>query len=438
MYISAKYPEIENYFYTFLQTQWWTPDRISELQVKKLRKLIDHAYRNVPYYREIMDKNKIKPEDIKSKEDLKKLPITDSATMKKNFRSGKALATNIEEYFPKKSHSSGSTGSPIINYRGRVSRVISGALMKRFHFWMGINSLNCKEVLLWGRPYMASWIQKRIRSFRRYLNNITQFDTHGWDTEDYLKCLTLIKKTKPDLIRGYAASIFLLGKIAKEHNIYDVKPKSVCTTAQTLFPEQRKVIEESFKTKVYDQYGGSECHMIACECDTHESYHIQDEHVIVELLESKEFPSGIKKIIITDLDNYAQPFIRYENGDLAETMSTKCSCGRGLSTLKSIIGRTQDIIRTKNGHFFSMHPFTGLFLNFDGIDHFQIIQKTKESILIKIVKNNNLIGKDLKIIKTKLNNLLKDSLSYSIEFVDHIPKDISGKHKIVISEVNYE
>ena len=431
-----KYPRLDKYYKHFEQTQWWSRENLRAYQTEKLRKLIKHAYNNVQYYRELFRHEKLTPSDIKKIDDLNKIPITKKSTMKKNYSSKEAFATNYRDFSPTVSRSSGSTGSPMALIRGQNAAVISEALMWRFYDWMKVERSD-SEIMLWGRPFVSNWIQTRRKHFSRFLRGVTEFNSYGWARDDYISCLRWIKRIQPKIIRGYAAVVYILAKTAKEEGYKDIYPEAVTTTAQTLLGPQREVIEHQFNTKVFDQYGGSESLIAACECEQHYGYHVIDEHIILELVENDGLPPGVKKIVITDLDNYAQPFIRYENGDLGEPLDNwQCQCGRGLSMLKSIKGRTQDIILTEDDRYFTLEPFTGILLNINGVDHFQIIQDSKRSITMKIVKNNSFLEKDLKFIKDNLDLLLDNSLNYSIEFVGTIPISESGKNKILISKVN--
>ena len=429
-------PKFQKYSEFFEKSQWSSQQELKNYQLEKLTKLIKHSYENVPYYKEMFHEKNLQPDDIRKIEDLEKIKITQKETMKKGFESKSVIAKNFSDYNAKVVKTSGSTGSPLTHLRGNKSTIISEALMLRYYRWMNVEQGH-KQVLLWGRSARINAYKIIRKKAHRALRGITEFHTHGWGKRDYLECIKIIKRIKPEIIRGYTPNIFLIANIARELGIEDITLKGVSTTAQTLFEVQRKIIEDQFNCKIFDQYGGSESLIAACECEEHCGYHVMDEHVILELVDGEGLPDGVKKIVITDLDNWAQPFIRYENGDLAESLEGyKCKCGRGLSMIKSIKGRTQDIVVSQNERYFTLHPFTSLFYNFLGIDQFQIIQDTRAHITIKIVKNNNLLEKDISFIKNKLDTLLQGSLSYTIEYVEEIKTSGTDKLKILISNLN--
>ena len=106
--------KIQKYLKWLEKTQWWKPSEIKELQDKKLRALIRHAYENVPYYHKLFRKLHLKPDDIKEEEDLQKLPILRKEDIRKNF--SELLARDFKRWKPKLNATSGSTGEPLKYY----------------------------------------------------------------------------------------------------------------------------------------------------------------------------------------------------------------------------------------------------------------------------------------------------------------------------------
>jgi len=405
-------------------------------QLEKLQNIINHAYKTVPYYKKLLAARNLHPSDFRNILDLRKIPITTKSDMREAYNSKEILAVTCKKYFPKVAQTSGSSGNPLEHLRDQNSIIISEALMMRYYNWMNVD-FGHNQVLLWGRPAKKKWLKEKKKDISRIFAGVTEFNTHGWGNEDFYKCLKYIRSIRPDIIRGYSANLYLLARISAEYSIKDIKPKGISTTAQTLFDEQRSLMEKQFNCNVFDQYGGSETLISACQCDYHNGYHVMDEHVILELVDDPNLPDDIKKIVITDLDNWAQPFIRYENGDLAESANgERCGCGRELKKIKKIIGRTQDIIESENNRYFTLHPFTSLFYSFQGVEQFQIVQKSKKHIVVKIVKNNRLLEKDIKFVRNKLDKLLEGSFQYSIQYVNKIDESKIGKNKILISELS--
>jgi len=143
-------------------------------------------------------------------------------------------------------------------------------------------------------------------------------------------------------------------------------------------------------------------------------------------------------MVITDLENYAMPFIRYEIGDLGQVSTERCSCGRMLPLIKEISGRIRDVIVTKDGKYLTGAFISTLFYDnkgmTKGIQQYQFIQKTKDHAILKIVKGEDYSEKELAVIIKKINEQCGD-MKIDIEFVDVILPTVSGKYRPILSEV---
>ncbi len=409
------------------EKQWWEPEKIKSDQSDKLSKLIKHSYENVPFWRETFNKLKLTPSDIKTKEDLKKLPVLTKDCIRKNL--SRMLAAN----FPKKrfmeQHSSGSTGEPVKYYIDKHHYSCNVASMLRFWKWAGYDSgMKWVRLSLWPHDRLLEKLYDRLA-------RCLYIRVFGMDEEAMAKDVQRIRKFKPEIIRGYASATYLLTKYAYEHGIDDIKPKAVITTGDMLFSHYRKLMEEQYNCKVYDTYGG-EGTMIYGQCE-HGSYHIDDNNVIIEFLKDNGNPAEpgeLANITITCLNNYSMPFIRYNIQDLGKARSGFCSCGRKLSLMGAIEGRNSDIITTPENSHLIVHFFTGLFEFIEGVDQFQIVQKKLDEIEIKIVKNDKFTEDDVQHITNTIKKGGGQSLKIIFNFVDDIPVQKSGKRRFVISE----
>ena len=417
------------------KTQWMSRDELRELQEQKLRKLIYHAYNNVPYCHNLFKQKRLLPNDIKNYDDLQKIPVLTREIIRENFPQD-MVAKNykIKDLFY--GASSGSTGTPLQFYGCKNYLSYVWASMYRYYEWMNFN-LGDKMLLLWGSPFIDTHFGGIKRSIKSILYNIKRLNTFNMSENTLEKYLRIAENFKPKLIRGYASAVYLLAKKAVANNSNKIRPLAISTTAQMLFSYQRNLIEEAFACKVFDQYACGEVNGVACECECHNGYHINDEHVIVEILENNERvkPGKMGEIVLTELENYAMPFIRYKPGDLGVISDQLCACGRGLSKLESVKGRTQQLIITPEKKYFTVEFFVVFFEHIKGIDQFQVIQSSSDTIIFKIVKNNKFIQKDLLFIKNGMKERMGESMKTVIEFVDKIEPSPSGKFRFVISNI---
>ncbi|WP_456469181.1 phenylacetate--CoA ligase family protein [Archaeoglobus sp.] len=419
--------EIRKYLKWFNRTQWLKPEELEKLQNKKLRALIQHAYRNVPYYHRIFKKLELRPDDIQNKDDLSKLPILTKEDIRKNL--DQLRAVNVPKSRVIEAHSSGSTGEPLKYYIDKKSYSSGWAQTFRCWGWTGFNL---------GDPYVKISLNPRV-GFRKKLQDVLLNCKYIYFADVNEKTLKMHLETmrKGKIIRSYASAMYVISKLIEEQGMGDLpKPLAIMTTGDTLFPHYRELIESVFGCEVFDGYGG-ESTPIAFECEEHTGYHICDESIAVEFVKDGQeaSPGELGSIVFTSLDNYAMPFIRYKINDVGVKADGLCSCGRGLSLMSSIEGRNTDLVVTPSGKFLVVQFFTTLFKYLEGVDQFQVVQNRVDRLNIKIVRNEKFRDRDEEYIISRIKSQVGNEMEISIEFVDSIPPTKSGKRRFVISNV---
>ena len=414
------------------KTQWLKREEIAEIQRQRLRALIKHAYFKVPYYHKVFKERGLRPEDIKSKEDLAKLPILTKKEIRKNFNDLIARDFSREEMIP--DSTGGSTGEPLRFYRTRESNSWASAAAFRAYGWSGFE-LGDKQALIWGSPIDLSRSYKLKSRISNFFLRTTILDAFSMSAVSMRKFAKELVRFKPKMIRGYASGVYLFAKFLENEGI-DVKADAVITSAETLLDYQRTKMEDVFRCKVYDFYGSREVPAIASECSENCGYHISSENVLLEFIRGGEQvatnETGI--ILVTNLNNYAMPFIRYEIGDLGKPLGDASLCGRGLSLMKSLEGRITDVIATRDGNFVSAPVLTLIFKDLH-VKKYQIVQESRDKIMVKIVKEDKYSQKDNNYIIKGMQKYVGGDIQIDIEFVDSIPPNKSGKRQVVISKV---
>lgn len=399
------------------KSQYWNRKKIGEYQNKRLRELIKHAYKNVPYYKKLFDKLGIKPSDIQTRKDLKKIPVLTKSIIKENFNDLRAV-NYFRRSYP--TYTSGSTGSPMVFFQTKED--FSWIWAAEFRSWKKAGyqlgdrytkfSLNPRKKL-----------SKKIQDIIMRCHYIYSSKLSG---NDIKKEIDNIIKSKSEYIYGYTSTISIIAKYMEENNI-SIKMKGVFTFGDQMTPQYRRMIQKVFKTKVYDSYGcGGEGLNIAFECEKGK-YHINDELVIVE--------SEHKDAIITSLNNYAMPLIRYKPNDLI-TLGGKCNCGRNLLILKNLEGRSTDIVVCPNGNKLVVHFFTILFEHLNGIKEFKIIQKDKRIIDIQLVTDKAINKREIeRKISSHIKKYAGEKLKIKYTYLEDIPVDKNGKRKIIENKI---
>lgn len=211
--------------------------------------------------------------------------------------------------------------------------------------------------------------------------------------------------------------------------------KAIFTTSETLLPSQRRLIEKAFGCEVYDEYGCREAGPMACECAEHSAYHVQSENVVVEFVRNCEqvAPGETGAILVTNLHNYAMPLIRYDIGDTGRPSDDACPCGRGLPLINSLEGRRYEYLLTGDGSIMYLKDLDMFFENLP-VRMFQVVQNSRDRILIKIVRSYGYSEKDTEFIERNIT-WGSPKAKVEVELVDSIPLEKSAKRRYIVNKM---
>ena len=420
----------------FLQeSQWWSGEQIEKYQNEKLRNLMLHAYNNVPYYRHIMDEYGLKPINIQNVGDLSKLPILTKKIIRKNYSD--LMARNISLYRISEHTTGGSTGDPIRVLADAKTDAWGGACLHRALSWGGYQyGETMVKLSLGSLGLKPKTFANRLRAFVYGESAIAAEELSLLKTQDYRE---QILNSGAKYLRGYPSVICLLIKFLETVGIDDIKFKAVYPTAETLFDFQRKQIQEFFRCSVFDCYGSSEVLSLGYECERHSGYHIPEEHVIIETVRedyTKTVFDEAGRFLITDLDNYAMPLIRYENGDSGIISTNECTCGRGLKLISKLYGRVQDFLIAENGNLIPGNFFPHLFRFTKGVDEYQVVQQSETLMTLFLVKNKDFNNDEMELIVETIKRYFGRGMKIEVETVKEIPKTKAGKKRITICKIS--
>jgi phenylacetate-CoA ligase len=433
--------DVEHYYETLRKTQWLSPSAMRELQDEKLRRLVRHAYRNVPYYRRKMQEAKLRPEDIRGQEDLHKLPFLTKPDIRKHLYFD-IMSENHDKAQILKISTSGSTGEPFVCYADRAQLEVRWAATLRAQEWTGYR-FGDPSIRLWHQTLGMTKSQAAKEMTDAYLSNRTFIPIFELSDENLAKMIDIVVRKQPVLMDGYAEALDFIARYLKTTGRVDVRPKALMSSAQTLPLPSRKLIEEAFGCKVFDKYGSREFSGIAYECDAHAGHHVVSEAYIVEVLRDGQpvKPGEVGEVVITDLNNYCMPFIRYRIGDLAEAMDNTiaCACGRGAPRLGAIEGRVQSIIQGADGRYLPGTFFAHYLKEFDhAIKKFQVIQEERNAMTFRVVKGGRYSDDVLEEVLATFREYLGKEMKINVEFVDEVAMVRTGKRLASVSKLGID
>ncbi len=430
--------DVERYYDLLRKTQWLAPSQLRELQDEKLRRLVRHAYRNVPFYRLRMKEAGIRPEDVRGQADLHKLPFLTKDHVRKHLYFD-ILSENHDKNDVLKITTSGSTGEPFVCYADRSQLEFRWAATLRSQEWTGYE-FGDPCVRLWHQTLGMSKSQAWKELLDAKLSRRKFIPVFEMSDEKLDAMVREIADWNPVLMDGYAEALDFLAHYLKTRGNVGVHPKALMSSAQTLPEASRKLIEEAFGCKVFDKYGSREFSGIAYECDAHNGHHIVGEGYIVEVLKDGQpaKPGEVGEVVITDLNNYCLPFLRYRIGDLAVATdpNAHCSCGRGLPLVGNIEGRVQSIIQGTDGRYVPGTFFAHYLKEFDhAIQRFQVVQETEGAMTFSIVKGGRYSDDVLQEILATFREYLGDDMKIDVEFVESVEMVRTGKRLASVSKL---
>jgi phenylacetate-CoA ligase len=431
----VSYPALR-YYYQLRRTEWLAPEQVRELQEVRLRALITHAYRHVPYYRETLDRLGIDPKEIRHIEDLQRLPVLTKDDIRTNLHFD-LMSDSHDKRQMLPITTSGSTGEPLTLYADKTQLEMRWATTLRNIEWTGYR-FGDSQVRLWHSTLgMSGWqaFKERLDAILVRRKFFPAFEMNEKTIGQYVEFL---RQKKPVLIDGYAEAFNLIATYLRHNEIDGIRPRGIVSSAQTLSQESREIIEQAFQAKVFDKYGSREFSGIAHECEAHQGHHVNAESYIVEIVRdgrpALEGETG--EVLVTDLTNFCVPLIRYALGDLATATTKQCACGRGLPLIGPIQGRVQAIIIGTNGCFLPGTFFAHLLKDYGHIlKQFQVVQDRLGAIDFNVVKGPRFSEASLEKILELIRRHLGEDMQIDVHYVDQIALVRTGKHRHSVSRL---
>lgn len=420
---------------------------IKRIQWHRLKQLLNYVYTNTDYYRDIFNSLKLTPSDIIEPADLMKLPVTEKNTYRKNFEKVTNQTLSKKDYFL--SSTSGSTGEPFKFFTDLTSEGpnLSAAYLCNKES-MGIDPFkrfNILEIKQQPRNEIKNFPNELNRKIKKSLKDLFKSKIYGLSTwqineknTDHI--LRLFKNLNIHVINGYSSTIFSIAQLFKKRNV-NYQLRYINTIGESCIDQQKEFISEVFNCPVYRDYSSSECLHMGTECRNHDGYHLDMYNYYFEFLNggrpAKNGEYG--DIVVTNLNNYVFPFIRYKIGDSALLSDIPCTCGNNFPVVKQILGRSSEAIKTKSGtEMTNIHIPIAFDHFYEYIRQYQLIQISEDILHVKIVPTKIMNENILREIENVLSDALDGSIKIDIQLVENIIPSKSGKKKVIITKEEYK
>lgn len=419
------------------QSQHWPREKLERWQLDRLNELLAQAKAHSPFHRSRLEKIAL---PLRSLEEVQNLPILTKDEIRRNkdaIRNESLPASRFEG-----SRTGGSTGEPMHYFWDKSGMDWNRGSVYRAQEWTG-TFLGERTGTMTGSHFDYTERDKLKWRIILWLQRYKDFPVAVTSDEIFERYFREMRRWRPTNLWGYSGGIYRFCRfVEKEHPGADLGfVRAVLTSSETLFPHQRETINRVFGgEKVFDQYGSREMYM-ASECREHSGYHQHAETVLTEIVDREgrwKKPGELGRVIVTDLFNHAFPFIRYEIGDVAvQGGGEPCPCGITLPKIRQVEGRISDVVVLED-RVLTAPNFTILFSDYEGLDAYQIVQKTRDAVEVNLVRNAKFDGKVENYITCGLRQMLGPSVGLKLNFVEKIAVPESGKRRFIISEVAKE
>jgi phenylacetate-CoA ligase len=401
-------------------------------QLRRLSALLAHAEQRVPYYRELFRSLRITSRDIQTLDDFARLPILTKDIIRDRWRDLIREDVPLERLHPH--HSGGSTGVPLTFYRERAYMDASDAGTYRNFLQCGWR-LGEMVAFFWGSNERLQQMSRAEFELRQRMRRMYQFDPFHSGGAEMAEWLRRWPRLHATIAFGYASTVARFAEFAEASGRRMPQLRGVFTTAEKLYPPQRRVISCVFGCRVYDLYGSSEVQNIAAECP-HGRMHVNADFVVVETVGR----GPASPLVLTSLWNYAMPFIRYRNEDCADLLEESCGCGNNFPLMSLQVARVSDNFVLPDGRVVHGEFFTHLMYGSEGIRTFQFHQTAPDHIRLWVVPdaqaNAASRSRVLEDAVRQIKALTAAPLTVDVQETDEIPLSSAGKHRFTRSDVS--
>jgi phenylacetate-CoA ligase len=414
----------------------WNREQLLAFQARRLQALVRHASRRVPYYRRLFEQAGLRPDDIRSLDDLSRIPITSRGDLQR-LPAGDVLAEGAEPEKMILHSTSGTSGEPLRILRTCFEENLLKAFRLREQLAVGMRLTDRRA---------SVGLARRPEGLQRVPGGKPFYSHLGLLRHEWVHCLqpaneilARLRAIEPDILGGYGGSVAWIAGSMTEEDRASIRPRMVFTGGETLTAQMRQQISQGLGVPIFDVYASHEHNLLASECPRGGRYHIMEWNVILEVLRDGR-PASLGEegeVAATALHSYMMPFIRYRLNDLVTLGETPCSCGAPVSTLSRILGRTIEQFVLPDGKL--IHPYAlvlPLLAEAPWLRRYQIVQDRADRLLVKIVPLTLPGAEAVAAVARRLAAALDGQLAVDVELVEAIPSEPSGKYRPYYSIVN--
>ena len=410
-------------------SQWWPQERIEAMQGRELQALLHYAYRNVPYYKELFDREGIRPEDVRSQDDFRRLPTLDRETL--HSRRDDLVSRTVPESRREVVLTGGSTGAPISFWLGRDRSSVEWAFVT-LNWERAGYTLGARRAVL--RGWVPSHPEERLWERHPLLDEIvlSTFHITPETAPDYAR---RIREFGAEFLVAYPSSADALARALREAGVREeLGLRAVLLSSEALYEAQRRELEETLGARVFGYYGQSEKTLLAGECERSQDLHFFPEYGYLEVLDEAGRPVGegeTGELVATSFVNRVTVLLRYRTRDLGTRARGECACGRQAPRLTRVEGRTQDLLVAGDGSLVSVSALNSHSMIFDGVERFRIVQEVPGEARLLVLPGRRFDAETADQCAREYEARSGGRIRFRAEVVDSLPLTGRGKYRFV-------
>lgn len=400
------------------------PPQLEALQLSKLQAVVEAARRDVPFYRDLYARAGLPQGMPRTLADIQHLPSVSKAQMR-----AAGLQTVVSERprspYALTYHTGGTTGVPISIPLSAAEYRIRSLIDFRCLLSLGLRPWH-RLVTVGPGQLRPVPLHERLGLFR---TTVIHGDTHP------ARQVELLLKLRPDVLWCYATELQVL-LFQPGHPLKSLRPKFLIASAAVLEDRVRRLAMQEWGREIFISYGCMETGRIAIECPRHEGLHVNADHLLVEILNGDRpaLPGETGEVVLTALNQFSMPFIRYRLRDLAAWTGKPCSCGSTLPLIHAPEGRRDDLLRFAGGEWLSPVRFAFALRRSEHLQQYQVIQESLDWIRILIVPLPTWTTAEQDHIKQQMLAGIPAGVRLDFELVSQI-EPVPGKFRMTISRL---
>lgn len=424
----------------FDQSQWWPPELLERHQFRQLSRLVEHAYRTVPFYRARLAAAGYRVGEAVTAELWRRMaPIGRREVQEAGDR---LVSTAIprEHGSVGSVTTSGSTGVPVRVKKTMLEQAIWDAITLREPRWHGRDFTERLAVIRGpdrGRvsdpagSARADWGPPVTIVYRTGPAAVLDIHTEVAQQAEWLR------RVRPGYLLTFPSNALMLARYFRANGLALPSLRGISTLSEVVDERLRRECRAAWGVEIVDAYSASETGYIALQCPEHPHYHVQAECALVEVLDEAGRPCApgeVGSVVVTPLHNFAMPLLRYEIGDRAE-VGAPCSCGRGLPVIARILGRAKHDLILPSGA--RRHAWLGTqeFAENPAIVQHQVVQRSLEELEFRLVVRRPLAPAEEARLAEIVTANLGHSFRVTFRYLDAIPRAPSGRFFEFLSEL---